>query len=219
MVVESMTLNEDFSLNVELAEYLDGTYDDSLVLPPLDQRPFDFTPTDVPELAPPAGITSDEIASFRPDGTLDIFVIVSWLVAHADAVQLRWRFPPGEDAPSQTDPRDISASGGGPSGQQQADQHVLSDLCQANGILYALDGYTIRLINLNTEDPVVDNNDDPVTITLETGNFSGLATDWVTLFTIKKIAVGALRSNPWRKVVAEDWMAGCLLYTSPSPRD
>ena len=192
MVVDSMTLNTDFSISVELVEYLAGTYEDSLVLPPIELRTFGFglvedqTPF---ELRPPIGITIDEVVSFRPDQTMDIFLHVRWILGAAAAyTQVRWRFK-SEEAAQPT--QDIALPAG----------VVVKDTCHIDGNLLLLNG------NANIQSMNLETNEFAAPINLSAGTYNGLATDWVSLFTIRRTA-SALVTNPWRRVRSVPWVGG-----------
>ena len=88
-MVTSISVNEDFSVSLLLDEERRGAYADTLELPPVMARDIDIPrPRQVPDVE---GIASDEISSVQKDGSLLVFLAVSWdeSVAPSTQVQIR----------------------------------------------------------------------------------------------------------------------------------
>ena len=79
MEVERVTVREDWSVALTLREDLDDTYDNTLVLPPLEPRIIrlpDHT------IGPPVtGLAADEIAEVAKDGTIVAYLLLTWNAA------------------------------------------------------------------------------------------------------------------------------------------
>ena len=89
MEVERVLIRQDGAVALSLREDLDGTYDDTLVLPPLEPRVIRLED----ELQVPAvvGLASDEIAETGLDGVTAIHLLVSWAAADARETEVNTR--------------------------------------------------------------------------------------------------------------------------------
>ena len=85
-MVISISVNEDFSVSLLLDEERRGAYADTLDLPPIMARDIGIPgPRQVPTVG---GLTGDEIAVVQQDGTLSIFLVVTWDLAAVDHTEV-----------------------------------------------------------------------------------------------------------------------------------
>ena len=97
MEVERVEYREDWSVNLTLREVLNGTYEDTLVLPPLKARPIKLPDEDTaPNVS---GLESDEIAETGADGVTIIHLVVTWNTAAAlfTEVEIREKVTSGDE--------------------------------------------------------------------------------------------------------------------------
>ena len=96
MEVERMTIREDWSVELTLREDQDGTYADTLVLPPLTPReiwlPDEHT---VPMVA---GLAADEIAEIAKDGSTVVYLLVTWTAEAVGETEVEVREKPAAGA-------------------------------------------------------------------------------------------------------------------------
>ena len=87
--VERVLIRQDGAVALTLREDLDGTYDDTLVLPPLEPRVIRLP--DDREVPDVAGLTSDEIAETGSDGVTAIHLLITWDAADARETEINIR--------------------------------------------------------------------------------------------------------------------------------
>ena len=96
MEVERVEYREDWSVNLTLREVLDGTYEDTLVLPPLLPRVIKLPDEDA---APSVdGLSSDEIAETGRDGKSLIQLHISWTAVAVRETEVEVREKPAAGA-------------------------------------------------------------------------------------------------------------------------
>ena len=87
--VERVLIRQDGAVALTLREDLVGTYDDTLVLPPLEPRVIRLEDDrQVPDVA---GLTSDEIAETGSDGVTAIHLLISWDASDARETEINIR--------------------------------------------------------------------------------------------------------------------------------
>ena len=92
MEVERVFVREDWAVELTLREDLDGTYDNTLVLPPLNPRIIRLPDEGiVPELE---GLAADEIAEVATDGTVVAYLLVTWTATVAGSTEVEVREKP-----------------------------------------------------------------------------------------------------------------------------
>ena len=96
MVVDRVMVREDWSVELTLREDLPDTYDDTLVLPPLEPRvirlPDEHT---VPMVA---GLAADEIAEIAKDGSTVVYLLVTWTAEAIGETEVEVREKPDAGA-------------------------------------------------------------------------------------------------------------------------
>ena len=96
MEIERVAVREDWSVALTLREVVDGTYDNTLVLPKLKPRvislPDERTVPDVD------GLAADEVAETGRDGAILIQLHVSWTAAAVRETEVEVREKPAADA-------------------------------------------------------------------------------------------------------------------------
>ena len=96
MEVERVEYREDWSVNLTLREALNGTYEDTLVLPPLKARPIKLPDEDaVPTVE---GLAADEVAETGRGGKILIQLHISWTAAAVRETEVEVREKPAADA-------------------------------------------------------------------------------------------------------------------------
>ena len=89
MEVERVLIRQDGAVTLTLREDIDGTYDDTLVLPPLAPRVIRLE--DDRQVPAVVGLASDEIADTGSDGVTTIHLLVSWAAADARETEVNNR--------------------------------------------------------------------------------------------------------------------------------
>ena len=89
MEVERVLIRQDGAVALTLREDLDGTFADTLVLPPLEPRVIRLP--DDREVPDVAGLTSDEIAETGSDGVTAIHLLITWDAADARETEINIR--------------------------------------------------------------------------------------------------------------------------------
>ena len=96
MEVERVEYREDWSVNLTLREVLDGTYADTLVLPPLKPRAISLPDESaVPDVE---GLAADEVAEKGRGGKILIQLHVSWTAAAVRETEVEVREKPADGA-------------------------------------------------------------------------------------------------------------------------
>lgn len=97
MEIERVAVREDWSVALTLREVVDGTYDNTLVLPKLKPRVISLPDErTVPNLE---GLSSDEIAETGKDGVTSVHLLVTWTASAASLteVQVRQKVTSGDE--------------------------------------------------------------------------------------------------------------------------
>ena len=89
MEVEKILIRQDGAVALTLREDLDGTYDDTLVLPPLAPRVIRLE--DDRQVPAVGSLASDEIAETGSDGVTAIHLLVSWSDSDARETEINIR--------------------------------------------------------------------------------------------------------------------------------
>ena len=89
MEVERVLIRQDGAVALTVREDLDGTFDDTLVLPPLEPRVIRLE--DERQVPAVVGLDSDEIAETGIDGVTVIHLLVSWDAADAREIEINVR--------------------------------------------------------------------------------------------------------------------------------
>ena len=89
MEVERVLIRQDGAVALTLREDLDGTFDDTLVLPPLEPRVIRLE--DDRAVSAVVGLASDEIAETGSDGVTAIHLLISWATSDARETEINIR--------------------------------------------------------------------------------------------------------------------------------
>ncbi len=96
MEVERVAIREDGAVALTLREDADGTYDDTLVLPPVDRI---IRLPGEGDVGPVENLEAEEFAEIAPDGAVTVGLIISWTAAAVSYTEVRVREKPAAGDP------------------------------------------------------------------------------------------------------------------------